>query len=131
MQRCLLAVLTRHVHQMHVKKISSSFLQKGCGNAEPKDFGGRGYWYWCGRDRMVAASNARGADPDSITVKVDEPGAKFSPLFYGLMTEEINHAYDGGSVRRADSESHFPRSRGRRRGAAQSRPGQSTALVGA
>ena len=31
-----------------------------------------------------------------ITVHVDQPGAKISPVFYGLMTEEINHAYDGG-----------------------------------
>ncbi len=33
---------------------------------------------------------------DAITVKVDQPGAKFSPTFYGLMTEEINYSYDGG-----------------------------------
>ena len=31
-----------------------------------------------------------------MTVRVDKPGAKISPHFYGLMTEEINHAYDGG-----------------------------------
>ncbi len=31
-----------------------------------------------------------------ITVHVDHPGPKISPMFYGLMTEEINHAYDGG-----------------------------------
>ena len=31
-----------------------------------------------------------------MTVSVDKPGAKISPHFYGLMTEEINHAYDGG-----------------------------------
>ena len=31
-----------------------------------------------------------------LTVKVDQPGAKIGPMFYGLMTEEINHAYDGG-----------------------------------
>lgn len=36
------------------------------------------------------------AGPGSITVAVDKPGAKVGPLFYGLMTEEINHAYDGG-----------------------------------
>src|SRR5580700_10102338 len=33
---------------------------------------------------------------DSITVQVDEPGVKISPMFFGLMTEEINHSYDGG-----------------------------------
>jgi len=31
-----------------------------------------------------------------ITVHADHPGPKISPTFYGLMTEEINHAYDGG-----------------------------------
>ncbi|MGD0410736.1 MAG: hypothetical protein ABSC18_03470 [Verrucomicrobiota bacterium] len=29
-------------------------------------------------------------------VLVDKPGAKISPTFYGLMTEEINYSYDGG-----------------------------------
>jgi alpha-L-arabinofuranosidase len=32
----------------------------------------------------------------SLTVHVDRPGVKISPMLYGLMTEEINHAYDGG-----------------------------------
>ena len=36
------------------------------------------------------------ADPGSLTVQVDKPGIKISPTFYGLMTEEINHSYDGG-----------------------------------
>lgn len=36
------------------------------------------------------------AQTGSLTVHVDRPGAKISPLFYGLMTEEINHSYDGG-----------------------------------
>ncbi len=31
-----------------------------------------------------------------LTVHVDQPGVKISPMLYGLMTEEINHAYDGG-----------------------------------
>lgn len=31
-----------------------------------------------------------------LTVRLDRPGVKVSPLFYGLMTEEINHSYDGG-----------------------------------
>ena len=31
-----------------------------------------------------------------ITVDLDKPGHRISPTFYGLMTEEINHAYDGG-----------------------------------
>jgi len=36
------------------------------------------------------------AQTGSLTVHVDRPGAKISPILYGLMTEEINHAYDGG-----------------------------------
>lgn|GEM_PF-1183352 len=36
------------------------------------------------------------ADPTVITVHVDKPGAKLNSDFYGLMTEEINHSYDGG-----------------------------------
>ena len=42
------------------------------------------------------ARAARAAEGDSITIKVDEPGTKIGPMFFGLMTEEINHAYDGG-----------------------------------
>lgn len=36
------------------------------------------------------------AQTGQLTVSVGKPGAKISPLFYGLMTEEINHSYDGG-----------------------------------
>ena len=36
------------------------------------------------------------AHSDSITIRVDKPGIRISPTFYGLMTEEINHSYDGG-----------------------------------
>jgi len=31
-----------------------------------------------------------------IDIQVNHPGPKISPNFFGLMTEEINHAYDGG-----------------------------------
>ena len=41
-------------------------------------------------------SHALAADPGRLTVKVDQPGARISPGFYGLMTEEINYSYDGG-----------------------------------
>src|SRR5439155_508027 len=34
--------------------------------------------------------------PVTLTVRVDQPGAKIDPMFYGLMTEEINFSYDGG-----------------------------------
>ena len=32
----------------------------------------------------------------SIRIQVDHPGPEVSSNFYGLMTEEINHSYDGG-----------------------------------
>src|SRR5213082_1138038 len=31
-----------------------------------------------------------------ITLDFTKPGANVSPMLYGLMTEEINHSYDGG-----------------------------------
>ena len=34
--------------------------------------------------------------PVTLTVRVDQPGARIDPIFYGLMTEEINFSYDGG-----------------------------------
>jgi hypothetical protein len=37
----------------------------------------------------------RAASP-TVTIDTAAPSGKVSPLFYGLMTEEINHAYDGG-----------------------------------
>ena len=36
------------------------------------------------------------AEPGRLTVKVDRPGAKIGRMHFGLMTEEINHSYDGG-----------------------------------
>jgi alpha-L-arabinofuranosidase len=32
----------------------------------------------------------------TLTVHVDQPGARIDPIFYGLMTEEINYSCDGG-----------------------------------
>jgi alpha-L-arabinofuranosidase len=32
----------------------------------------------------------------TLSVDVDKPGIRMSPTLYGLMTEEINHSYDGG-----------------------------------
>jgi alpha-N-arabinofuranosidase len=42
-----------------------------------------------------AAATAVGENP-KLTVAVDQPTAKVNPMLYGLMTEEINHCYDGG-----------------------------------
>ena len=45
---------------------------------------------------LILCLQARGADTAEITVQVDQPGVAISPKLYGLMTEEINHSYDGG-----------------------------------
>jgi len=34
--------------------------------------------------------------PASLTIHADQPVANVSPMLYGLMTEEINHSYEGG-----------------------------------
>jgi len=39
---------------------------------------------------------AADANPGKIVVQADKPGARISPMFYGLMTEEINYSYEGG-----------------------------------
>src|SRR4051794_6902892 len=39
---------------------------------------------------------AMSADPVTLTVEAGRPGAKIQSHFYGLMTEEINYAYEGG-----------------------------------
>ena len=36
------------------------------------------------------------AATSTITIDASAPAGKVSPLLYGLMTEEINHSYDGG-----------------------------------
>lgn len=45
---------------------------------------------------LPAGASLHAAEPARIVVHADRPGAKISPLFYGLMTEEINYSYDGG-----------------------------------
>src|SRR5215210_1351359 len=44
---------------------------------------------------LVAATSLRAAGP-TITIDASSPAGNVSRLFYGLMTEEINHSYDGG-----------------------------------
>jgi len=51
---------------------------------------------WLAPALLAAASVGVHADPGRLTVQVNKPGIKISPTFFGLMTEEINHAYDGG-----------------------------------
>jgi len=43
----------------------------------------------------LGATAPRAAAP-TITIDGSTPAGKVSPLLYGLMTEEINHSYDGG-----------------------------------
>jgi alpha-N-arabinofuranosidase len=45
---------------------------------------------------ICAAPVAGLAAGPSFTVDADHPGGRVSPRLYGLMTEEINHSYDGG-----------------------------------
>ncbi len=45
---------------------------------------------------MMFTALAFSANPGKIVVQVDKPGAKIDPMFYGLMTEEINYSYEGG-----------------------------------
>jgi hypothetical protein len=44
---------------------------------------------------VLVLVSARPAAP-TIAIDAASPAGKVSPLLYGLMTEEINHAYDGG-----------------------------------
>jgi alpha-L-arabinofuranosidase len=45
---------------------------------------------------LVALSVGSLAQAPSLTIQVDHPTARVSPMLYGLMTEEINFSYDGG-----------------------------------
>src|ERR1700686_3856675 len=44
----------------------------------------------------LAISTGVMAQSPSLSIQVDHPTAKVNPMFYGLMTEEINFSYDGG-----------------------------------
>src|SRR5215217_4579807 len=44
---------------------------------------------------VLGLTATRAAGP-AVTIDTASAAGKVSPLFYGLMTEEINHAYDGG-----------------------------------
>ncbi len=44
----------------------------------------------------LVSSCSLAAQTPSLTIQVDHPTAKVSPMLYGLMTEEINYSYDGG-----------------------------------
>ncbi|MEO8616115.1 MAG: carbohydrate binding domain-containing protein [Luteolibacter sp.] len=44
---------------------------------------------------LISSMSCLIADP-SVTIEATRPAGKVSPRLYGLMTEEINHSYDGG-----------------------------------
>ncbi|TMI74293.1 MAG: alpha-N-arabinofuranosidase [Bacteroidetes bacterium] len=44
----------------------------------------------------VFVHSGTNAQKTTITLDLTGPGANVSPMLYGLMTEEINHSYDGG-----------------------------------
>lgn len=53
----------------------------------------------CGAFAAICAcamGRALGGTPATLDVDVNKPGVAIPATFYGLMTEEINHAYDGG-----------------------------------
>src|SRR5438874_10241055 len=43
-----------------------------------------------------AASGLRAQSAAALTIDLKQPKAAVSPILLGLMTEEINHSYDGG-----------------------------------
>ena len=64
---------------MKKKKVGKSILQIG----------------FCvlGLSGFISDTNAQ---TTKLTLDLTKPGANVSPMLYGLMTEEINHSYDGG-----------------------------------
>src|SRR5690242_9073971 len=42
------------------------------------------------------SGNLSAQAPPQLTLKMDQARIPVSPRLYGLMTEEINHSYDGG-----------------------------------
>ena len=49
-----------------------------------------------GADQGSTALPVTAAPQPTITIEAGKPAGEVSPLLYGLMTEEINHCYDGG-----------------------------------
>ncbi len=45
---------------------------------------------------LTAVAAAQSVPPITLDIHLDQVKAHSSPLLYGLMTEEINHSYDGG-----------------------------------
>jgi alpha-L-arabinofuranosidase len=71
---------------------------------------------WGGAASLAAAANVAA----TISVDVAKPGHAIPPQFFGLMTEEINHSYDGGLyaelIQNRTFQDPAPRERGGRGG---------------
>ena len=76
-----------------------------------------------------AAPPARADATASLDIDVNKPGVAIPKMFYGLMTEEINHGYDGGLFAELIQNRTFqdPPPRGR---AATTQPSLAVSLVG-
>src|ERR1043165_9981553 len=68
----------------------------------------------CGASSAFAAAGSA-----TIDVDVNKPGVAIPPTFYGLMTEEINHSYDGGLYAELIQNRSFQDPAGRRGGERQ------------
>ena len=66
---------------------------------------------------LLACSGVAGAQATAtLEVDVSQPGVAIPPEFFGLMTEEINHAYDGGLFAELVQNQTFQDPRPERRG---------------
>ena len=45
---------------------------------------------------ILALTDTALAETPKLSIEANHPTARVSPMFYGLMTEEINFSYDGG-----------------------------------
>ena len=59
-----------------------------------------------------AAASALAQGAATLTIDATKPVANVSPTLYGIMTEEINHSYDGGLYAELVSNRTFQINRG-------------------
>ncbi|HLY40775.1 MAG TPA: alpha-L-arabinofuranosidase C-terminal domain-containing protein [Terracidiphilus sp.] len=50
----------------------------------------------CAAFLLAPIARAQSSDTAVLTIHADQASSKVSPTLYGLMTEEINHSYEGG-----------------------------------
>jgi alpha-L-arabinofuranosidase len=71
---------------------------------------------------VFAAVSAFGREPVRLTIHADRPGAKISPMLYGIFFEEVNRAGDGGLYGEMIQNRSFEDDRGPRDAAAKKIP---------